>query len=120
LAAQAFVWARIGEQNVFEAGPDALGAKGLGAHGGVGVEGAHDGVEQLGFQVGGFGELFLGVVGGLLLEGFGFEEFALDDVVDVDKLILVGGVRAGFLVADLAGPGFRASFRAPRPVPRDS
>ena len=33
--------------------------------------------------------MFLGVVRGLLFQGFGFEELAHDDVVHVDQLMLV-------------------------------
>jgi len=83
--------------------------QGLGAHEVVGVEGTHDGVEQFGFQVGGVGKLFLGVVGGLLAQGFGFQQLAFDDVVDVHQLVLVAQLaleQVVDLLDDLGQAGF--------------
>ena len=44
--------ANVVEQDVFHAALHRAGIQRLGTHGGVGVERAHDRVEQLGFQVG--------------------------------------------------------------------
>jgi len=57
----------------------------------VGFEGSHD-VHDFLLEIRRIGELLFGVVGGLLFEGFGFEQFALDDVVDVDQFVLLGEV----------------------------
>ena len=67
---QRFVEPGVIQQDVFHAVLNRRGVQGLRAHQVVRVEGAHDGVELLGFEVGRIGELLLGVVRGLLPERF--------------------------------------------------
>ena len=56
------------------------------------VKRIHDGVCQLDVQVRRRGELLLRVVRCLLLELLRLKELALDHVVDVDELVVIGQV----------------------------
>jgi len=88
------------EEDFEETGLDSGGFEGLFAHGGMGGEGFDDGVLVFSFSVAGGGELLFGVADRLLDEEVGFEEFALEDAVDVDELV-VGGEVAFEEVVDL-------------------
>ena len=79
---------RGAEQHVFQPISDALGVEGLGAHNVVGLQGFHDGVHDFLLEIRRVRELLFGVVGGLLLQRFGFEQFAHDHIVHVNELVL--------------------------------
>jgi len=56
------------------------------------VRTGNDGVHKLALQVWGVGRLLLGVVCGLLGQGFQLQQLAQKDVVDVNESALVGQI----------------------------
>src|SRR5208337_5458034 len=84
LLAQGFIEPSRAEQHVFDSATNGFGAQRLSAHGGVSLQSADDGVHEFGFEIGRVRELLFGVVGRLLLERLGLQEFSHDHVVDVN------------------------------------
>ncbi len=80
---------RVVEQNVLDATPDGFGVQRLLTHERVRVESINDGVHDLVLKIGRVGELLLGVVRGLLGQSGGLQQFPHQDIVYVDKLVLV-------------------------------
>src|SRR5208337_3705287 len=85
LFAQRFIESSWAEQHVFDSAANGFGAQRLRAHRSVSLQSADDGVHEFGFQIGRVRELLFGVVGRLLLERLGLQEFSHDHVVDVNQ-----------------------------------
>ena len=68
--------------------PDLLGPQSLLAHGGVSLQGVHNGAQNLVGQIRRVGELFLSVVRNLLGQDLRLHELSLDDVVHGDQLVI--------------------------------
>jgi len=80
------------EQHILESIPHSFRLQRLGTHCGVSFKSPDDRIHQFGLQIRRVEKLLFRVISRLLLQGFGFQQFAFDYIVDVNQFVLFGQI----------------------------